>query len=32
MGLTPSPPQPELRVTKSSLPDQTEVVLLKYEQ
>ncbi len=28
MGLAPIPPQPELKVTKSSLPQETQVVLL----
>lgn len=32
MGLAPVPPQPELKVTKSSLPDDTQVVLLTFEQ
>jgi L-ascorbate metabolism protein UlaG (beta-lactamase superfamily) len=32
MGLAPMPPQPELRITKSSLPDETQVVLLEYSQ
>jgi L-ascorbate metabolism protein UlaG (beta-lactamase superfamily) len=31
MGLTPTPPQSELRVTKSSLPDETQVILLEYD-
>lgn len=30
MGLAPMPPQAELQVTKSSLPAETQVVLLKY--
>jgi hypothetical protein len=30
MGLVPMPPQPELRVTKSSLPEDTQVVILDY--
>lgn len=30
MGLTPMQPQPELRVTKSSLPQETQVILLDY--
>jgi hypothetical protein len=30
MGLKSIPPQPELRVTKSSLPQETQVVLLDY--
>lgn len=30
MGLAPMPPQAELKVTKSSLPAETQVVLLKY--
>jgi L-ascorbate metabolism protein UlaG (beta-lactamase superfamily) len=32
MGLAPVPPQPELKVTKSSLPDDTQVVLLTFQQ
>jgi L-ascorbate metabolism protein UlaG (beta-lactamase superfamily) len=32
MGSTPMPPQPELRVTKSSLPNETQVVLLDYSR
>jgi L-ascorbate metabolism protein UlaG (beta-lactamase superfamily) len=32
MGLEPVPPVPELRVTKSSLPEETEIALLGYEQ
>jgi L-ascorbate metabolism protein UlaG (beta-lactamase superfamily) len=32
MGLAPIPPQPELKVTKSSLPEETQVVLLEYSQ
>lgn len=31
MGLTPTPPQSELRITKSSLPDETQVILLEYD-
>jgi L-ascorbate metabolism protein UlaG (beta-lactamase superfamily) len=31
MGLAPVPPQPELKVTKSSLPDDTQVVLLTFQ-
>jgi L-ascorbate metabolism protein UlaG (beta-lactamase superfamily) len=31
MGLPPTPPQPELKVTKSSLPEETQVVVLDYE-
>jgi L-ascorbate metabolism protein UlaG (beta-lactamase superfamily) len=31
MGLAPVPPQPELKVTKSSLPDETQVVLLTFQ-
>jgi L-ascorbate metabolism protein UlaG (beta-lactamase superfamily) len=31
MGLAPTPSQPELRVTRSSLPNETEVVLLDYK-
>lgn len=30
MGMDPAPPVPELKVTKSSLPDETQVVLLDY--
>jgi L-ascorbate metabolism protein UlaG (beta-lactamase superfamily) len=30
MGLAPMPPQPELKVTKSSLPEDTQVVILDY--
>jgi L-ascorbate metabolism protein UlaG (beta-lactamase superfamily) len=30
MGLAPMPPQPELKLHKSSLPDETQVVLLDY--
>jgi L-ascorbate metabolism protein UlaG (beta-lactamase superfamily) len=30
MGLAPMPPQPELKVTKSSLPEETQVVVLDY--
>jgi L-ascorbate metabolism protein UlaG (beta-lactamase superfamily) len=30
MGLAPVPPVPELRVTKSSLPQETQIVLLDY--
>ena len=32
MGLAPTPPRPELRVTKSSLPEGTQVVLLDYRR
>lgn len=31
MGLAPVAPQPEIKVSKSSLPDETQVVLLDYE-
>jgi L-ascorbate metabolism protein UlaG (beta-lactamase superfamily) len=31
MGLAPTPPQSELRITKSSLPDETQVILLEYD-
>lgn len=31
MGLAPMPAQPELKVTKSSLPDETQVVVLDYK-
>jgi hypothetical protein len=31
MGVAPMPPQPELKVTKSSLPEDTQVVLLTFE-
>ena len=31
MGLAPMPSQPELKVTKSSLPDETQVVLLDHK-
>jgi L-ascorbate metabolism protein UlaG (beta-lactamase superfamily) len=30
MGLEPMPPQPDLKVTKSSLPEETQVVVLNY--
>lgn len=30
MGLAPMPPQPELKVTKPSLPEETQVVVLDY--
>ena len=30
MGLAPTSPQPELRITKSSLPDETQVILLDH--
>ena len=30
MGLTASPPLPELKITKSSLPEETQVALLKH--
>ncbi len=32
MGLAPMPPQSDLRITKSSLPAETQVVLLQYTQ
>lgn len=32
MGLAPVAPEPELKVTKSSLPDDTQVVLLTFQQ
>jgi L-ascorbate metabolism protein UlaG (beta-lactamase superfamily) len=32
MGLAPIPPIPELKVTKSSLPDETQIVLLDQKQ
>jgi L-ascorbate metabolism protein UlaG (beta-lactamase superfamily) len=31
MGLAPVPPQPELKVAKTSLPEDTQVVLLTFE-
>jgi len=31
MGLSPMPAQPELKVTKSSLPSDTQVVILDYQ-
>jgi L-ascorbate metabolism protein UlaG (beta-lactamase superfamily) len=31
MGVAPVPPQPELKITKSSLPEDTQVVLLTFE-
>jgi hypothetical protein len=30
MGVTPMPAQPELKVVKSGLPDETQIVLLDY--
>jgi len=30
LGVAPMPPQPELKVTKSGLPDETQIVLLDY--
>jgi len=32
MGLDPMPLQPELKVTKSSLPEETQVVLLDHNR
>lgn len=32
MGLAPLPPQPELKVTRSSLPEDTQVVVLDFNQ
>jgi L-ascorbate metabolism protein UlaG (beta-lactamase superfamily) len=32
MGLAPMPPEPELKVLKSSLPQETQVVLLDYKR
>ena len=31
MGMAPVPPQPELKVSKSSLPEDTQVVVLTFE-
>jgi hypothetical protein len=31
MGLAPMPAQPELKVTKSSLPDETQVMVLNHK-
>jgi hypothetical protein len=31
MGLSPMPAQPELKVTKSSLPAETQIVVLDYK-
>jgi L-ascorbate metabolism protein UlaG (beta-lactamase superfamily) len=31
MGVAPAPPQPELKVSKSSLPEDTQVVVLTFE-